>query len=347
MRLHIISFVKDLIRKARQRCFPKGVRRTATNYINRLIHRASRKSLAAAFSKLGIAPGAVICVHSALSALGYLTEGPESVIVALQAAIPGCTIMMPSFPFGETTLKYIGSDPVYDPVNMPSMSGLLTETMRAVRYTRRSLHPTHPCIALGPAADELIRDSESSETPFGDFSTYGRFSKRDDAVLLLIHTNNTSIVHRFQEIVAWPNLFLPDSYPVRGIDAEGVIRSYSLRVHNPLLPLFVAIAHSRRETEYVWFPDYIVQFPGNHETRIFQRLKDANARQFLEDRQRSFYARGVFRKTRHGEAEVLAIRVKPWQDRICQDLRASLGDFAESYKLETLRAAKEKGLLIH
>jgi aminoglycoside 3-N-acetyltransferase len=339
--------VKDVFRKAKQRCFPKGVRRTANSYINRLIHRATRKSLAAAFSELRLKPGAVICMHSALSALGYLVEGPESVIFALQEAVPGCTIMMPSFPFGETTLKYISADPIYDPVHMPSMSGLLTESMRIMRDTRRSLHPTHPCIALGPAADELIKGSELSETPFGNSSTYGRFSRRDDAVLLLIHTNNTSIVHRFQEIIDMPNLFLPDSYRVRGLDAHGAVQSYSLRVHNPLLPLYVAVARRGEETEYVWFPDYVVQFPADHETQILDRITDAAARQFIKDRQSSFYTSGVFRTARHGQAELLAIRVKPWQDRICQDLRSSLARFGESYRLQTLREAKEKGLLIH
>src|SRR5262249_7388363 len=115
--------MKELIRKAKQRCFPKGFRRTANNYLNRLVHRGTRKSLATTFSQLGIEPNAVVCVHSALSSIGYLVDGPESVIFALQDAVPDCTIMMPSFPFGETALKYVASDPVFDPINMPSESG--------------------------------------------------------------------------------------------------------------------------------------------------------------------------------------------------------------------------------
>jgi len=339
--------MRELIRKAKQRCFPKGIRRTANAYVNRLIHRATRKSLARSFSELRIARGAVICVHSALSSLGYLVDGPESVIHALQDAVPDCTIMMPSFPVDETALKYVLSDPIYDPVHTPSMSGLLTECMRKMPGARRSLHPTHPCIALGPAADELISGSELSLTPFGDSSTYGRFGKRDDAVLVLVHTNNTSIVHRFQEIVDMPNLFLPDSYQVRGLDNLGAVHSYHLRIHNPLLPLFVAVAQHEKGSEYMWFPDYVVQFPTEHEAQILRRLKDAEARGFIEDRQRYFFSKGIFTKVRHKKAEILAIRVKPWQDRICQDLRASLTRFPDSYDMAKLRAAKDEGLLAH
>src|SRR5437764_575621 len=74
--------MRELIRKAKQRYFPKGIRRTTNNYVNRLIHRATRKSLVLSFSKLKIEHGSVVCVHSALSALGYLVNGPESVIHA-------------------------------------------------------------------------------------------------------------------------------------------------------------------------------------------------------------------------------------------------------------------------
>ena len=144
-----------------------------------------------------------------------------------------------------------------------------------------------------------------------------------------------------------PNLFMPDLYQVRGYDGGGVIRSYSLRVHNPLLPLFVTVANGREGNEYVWFPDYVAQFPAKHETQILQRIKDTKARQSMVERQRLFYAQDVFARARHGQAELLAIRVKPWQEKICQDLRESIAHFPESYDIQALRAAKEKGLLVH
>jgi len=339
--------LKNLIRRTKERYFPKGIRRTADRYLNRLARRATRRSLASSFLELKIERGAVICVHSSLSALGYLVDGPESVILAIQDAVPDCTIMMPSFPFGGTALDYLSSDPIFDPLHTPSMSGLLTETMRKMPNTRRSLHPTHPCIALGPAADELIKDSEFSITPFGDSSTYGRFSQREDAVLLLIHTNNTSIVHRFQEIVNMPNLFMPDTYKVRGNDGMDTINAYSLKIHNPMLPLFVAVAQNSDSAEYIWYPDYVAQFPSDHEIKIVQRIKNDGARQAIVERQQSFYSNGVFRKARHGQAELLAIRVAPWQHRVCADLLESIASFPESYDIEALRMAKEKGLLTH
>lgn len=337
-----------LLARLKARWFPKGFRRTANRCINQVVNRTTRKALADSFRRLRIEPGAVICVHSALSKLGHLVEGPESVILALQDAAPDCTIMMPTFPVGSTALDYVQAKPVYDPIRTPSLSGLLTEAFRNMPAVRRSLHPTHPCAALGPRAAELIDGSELSAQPFGDASTYGRFSQLDDAVLLLIHTNNTSMVHRFQEIVNFPNLFLPEMFEVHGLDRAGVNRSYLLNVHTPVLPLYVALAATETgECEYLWFPDYVVQFPRRHAERINARLANSEARQYLNQRQAHFFETGVFRRANHHQAELLAIRVKPWQERICQDLRHSMAAFKQFYALESLQDAMKSGRLTH
>lgn len=334
------------LRSLKERWFRKGFRRTAHRHFNWVAKRATRKGLAERFAELGIEPGAVICVHSALSQLGHLVEGPESVVLALQDTVPGCTIMMPTFPFEGSTFHYLASNPVYDPLRTPSRSGLLTEIFRKMPGVRRSLHPTHPCAALGPRSEELIAGVELSVEPFGDASTFGRFSARDDAYVVLIHTNVASINHRFQELVSWPNLFLPDLSEASGCDAAGLIRTYRVRVHTPWLPAYAVVAdNGSAPPEYLWLAHYAAQFPKSNADRIAARLKSAKARRLLVDRQTHFFETGVFRQTTYGEAELLAIRVKPWQDRICSDLRDNLAVFGRSYALDKLQAAHDMGLL--
>ena len=209
----------------KQKTFPKGIRRKLANAGDRLFRRATERKLACAFSRLQIPPGAVICVHSMLSGLGYIVGGPETVIRAIQKAVPDCTILMPTFPFSGSMLDYIDSHPApFDADTTPSRSGLLTETLRKMPGAKRSYHPTHSCAALGPRADELLDGSEWSLTPFGDNSAYGRFTLAKDAYLLLIHTNNTSIVHRIQELVDMPNLFLDGTRMVKGYGQGGELR---------------------------------------------------------------------------------------------------------------------------
>jgi aminoglycoside N3'-acetyltransferase len=337
-----VSTLSDL----KRRLFPKGIRRAGENWRRRLLERATPAALERLFAQLRIEPGSVVCVHSQLSALGYLTGGPRSVIQALQRVVPDVTVMVPTFPFTGTAQEYVTGDPLYDPENTPSKSGFFTETVRTMPGAVRSLHPTHPCAALGPAAPELIEGSEAAETPFGESSTYGRYSRMENAVLLLIHTNGTSMVHRFQEVVDMPNLFLPGLFAVRGLDRRGEEVTYRVRIHTPHLPLYVALpGEGGGRPDYVWLPDFSLLFPEERKARILARLQNPENRRLLLERQRALEATGVVRIARRKGSEVAAIRVGPWQKRVCDELSGNLRHRGEHYAVEDLRAARESGAL--
>ena len=210
-----------MISNLKRQLFPKGIKRGLRNYQNRLINRTSEKKLVGTFSRLGFEKGAVICIHAMLSGLGYIEGGPQTIFRSLQKVVPDCTILMPTFPFDGSTQQYLANGPIYDKNVTPSKSGLLSETLRLFPGAQRSFHPTHPCVAVGPRAGELIDGSEISKTPFGDDSSYGRYCLMDEAVQLLIHTNSSSIVHRVQEVVNIPNLFQDDLVVAKGIGPDG------------------------------------------------------------------------------------------------------------------------------
>jgi aminoglycoside N3'-acetyltransferase len=338
--------VIEAIRDLKVRVFPKGIRRWARSNASHLFKRTTERNFTRAFEWLDLDSGSVVCIHAAVSGFGYLPGGPASIIRALRTAYPKCTIMMPSFPFGNTTVSYLETDPVFDPEQTPSASGLLSEVLRCTQGVKRSCHPTHPCIALGPVADELIEGSEDSETPFGPNSTYGRYSRMGNAVLLLLHTNSTSHVHTLQELVKWPNLFLPGLFPARAYDRTRSIRNYRVAVHRPQLPLYVGLpADKEGENEYLWMPDYVVQFPSERETYIMTGRHSRRTKEMLSARQQMFFKDGVFKKARCGPGEILAIHLIPWQERLCQDMTANLQEYPKFYTEETLLAAKKSGML--
>lgn len=326
--------------------FPKGIRRELQNVYNRVFRRTTEKKLARTFEQLDIPPGALVCVHSMLSGLGYIVGGPETVIRAIRRAIPGCTIMMPSFPFTGSAKEYVESGAIYDRDKTPSQSGLLTECLRKMPGAVRSFHPTHPCVALGPRAYELIDGTENSLTPFGDDSTYGRFSADKDAYLLLIHTNNTSIVHRIQEMVDMPNLFLKGLYEARAFDAGDEIRSYSIKLHTPILPLYVIEHCSNGAPEYLWFPDYAIFFPRYNQERIEKKLKFNSVWEKLRERNESLLDRGVYSVKCFGESEILKVKVKPWLEDINAAVCKSLDVFHDEYVYDVLLDKYKKGFIV-
>jgi aminoglycoside N3'-acetyltransferase len=186
-----------------------------------------------------------------------------------------------------------------------------------------------------------------SETPFGDDSTYGRFSELDQAFLLLLDTNSTSIVHRFQEIVNMPNQFLPDHYEVHGRGKSGKVITYRVKVHTPRLPLYVALPVRNGKVQYLWMPDYCLLFPERTRLKTLARVQDEGIRSALIERDDRLLDQGVFHKIRFGKAEILAIKVKPWLQTICTDLRSNIVRYGEAYDPERIRAAFRDGAVIN
>jgi aminoglycoside N3'-acetyltransferase len=333
------------ITELKVRLFPKGIKRSLKTYHNRLFNRTSEKKMVAGFNKLNIEPGSVICIHAMVSGMGYIPGGLVRILESVFEAVPNSTILMPTFPFSGSTEEYLAGNPIYDKHNTPSKSGLLSEVLRTYPGTKRSFHPTHPCAALGPDADLLINKSEESKTPFGSDSSYGRFCSLDNAVLLLIHTNSSSIVHRVQEIVNMPNLFYNNLFTARGIDQARNIRDYQIHVHTPEIPLYWIIPGDEKKIEYIWSPDYCFLFPEYNRIRILNRLQNSKAKTFLSDRHRYFLDTGIYTLTRINGAEILAVKAKPWLERICRDLKTSLAEFSEYYSLVNMKNTSAKGFL--
>ena len=332
--------------KLKRKLFPKGFSREFKYFNNMLFYRTTRENLGLSLKKLGIRENSVICIHSMLSSFGYLVGGPETVIAAIKESVSETTLMMATFPFESTMLDYISTDPIYHIKKTPSKSGLLSETLRLHPGAKRSYHPTHPCVALGSKADYLIDGSQWSETPFGQNSTYGRFSNLDEAIMLLIHTNNTSIVHRIQEIVKMPNLFLKEYASVKGYDSEDQIVKYKLRIHTPIVPLYVVMPGDRiDQKEYVWFPDYVLLFPEYNKIRILRNIGSEKSRKQLIERHNLFLKKGIYRTIKHRHAEIAAVQVKPWLEKICNDLNENIKQFSEDYYCKNMEEALAHGLL--
>lgn len=323
----------------KERLFPGGVRRTLLRWRLQAAQRVRKGDLVALFRDLGLPAAARICIHSRLSGLGYLVDGPASVLEAVLEAVPGSTILMPTFPFPGSALDWIRSGAVYDPRHTPSASGTLSEALRLFPGAIRSLHPTHPCAAVGPAARELIEGSDNSAEPFGPESAYGRYAASENAWQLLLHTNHTSIVHWFQERVSMPNLFLPDLHEAKGLDWEGRLQVRRVRVHRPVLPLYLALP------DYIWLPDFSIAFPAATRLALEQRLGTRTLGPVL-DRQHELERQGVIRVLKFRNAEIAAVHVPPWADRVCEEMRESFRRYPERYTLEALEAARQRGELI-
>lgn len=160
----------------------------------------TRRTLAADLRALGVEPGDVLLVHTALSALGWVAGREQAVILALQDAVgPTGTLVVPtqtgsnSDP-AEWHAPAVPADwwdairdgmPAFDPARTPSDGmGWLPETLRSWPGAIRSGHPQTSFAALGPAASGLLRRHDL-DCRFGDRSPLSALAAAGARVLLL------------------------------------------------------------------------------------------------------------------------------------------------------------------
>ncbi len=153
--------------------------------------------------ELGVREGDILMVHSALSSIGRVEGGADSVIDALVEAVgPGGTIAMPTL-----YIPSITSGEVFEVDQSPSQMGAITETFRKRPETVRSIHPTHPIAASGARAEELIADHVRATTACGLGTPFSKLIEWGGKVLLLgVDQDRNTLLHTAEDYADSPYL---------------------------------------------------------------------------------------------------------------------------------------------
>jgi aminoglycoside N3'-acetyltransferase len=143
--------------------------------------------LTAQILKMGVTPGGVLLVHTSLSSVGPIEDGPQGLIRALRVALgPDGTLVMPSMSDDD--------DHPFDPRNTSCLAmGVVADTFWRMPNVSRSDSP-HAFAALGPEAARITAD-HPLDVPHGLNSPVGRVYELDGQILMLGvgHDANTTI----------------------------------------------------------------------------------------------------------------------------------------------------------
>lgn len=214
----------------------------------------SRQMLVEQLRKIGIQSGDTLLVHSSLSKIGYVEEGPKTVVEALLEAVgPQGHLLMPNSPNASMQLDYIRQLDVFDVENSPSRLGAISEYFRTLPEAKRSAHPTEPVSCVGSDAEWFTGAHFGNLTPYNKRSPFYRVSERNGKILYLGVTldNAGTNLHTLEDAVddfPYP-VYYKDTFTVKVRFPDGRVEEMKTKVHNPeqsakrrcdgLIPLFV------------------------------------------------------------------------------------------------------------
>jgi aminoglycoside 3-N-acetyltransferase len=214
----------------------------------------TKADLIHAFQAIGIEKGDVLLVHSSLSAIGYVENGPKDVVVALLEAIGADGhLLMPNSPNASFQLDYIRQLDLFDVENSPSALGAISEWFRKLPNAERSAHPTEPVSCIGPEANWFVSDHFGQLTPYNSNSPFSKVIQRKGKILYLGVTlsNAGTNLHTLEDAVDdFPySVYAPEKFEVNVKFANRSTGTMETFVHNPeqskkrkcddLLPLFL------------------------------------------------------------------------------------------------------------
>jgi len=179
---------------------------------------------------LAVPTDGVLVVHSAMQALSRHGFKAEGIIESLIEYLHRGTLLMPTMSWRTV----VPSNPVFDELETPSQTGVLSEIFRTSYSTARSLHPTHSVAGWGRDAAVLLASHHMGTTPVPASSPYGLIRDYPSYILLLgVGIEMCTAIHHAEEVIA------PDIYVKPPSDSEyyelkardGRIIPYQLRRH--------------------------------------------------------------------------------------------------------------------
>ncbi len=331
---------QELAEGRKRHGFSAYLKRQVHLRLDRVFARVDRGGLAASLHGLGLKRGSTVVAHAALSRLGYVDGGPDTVIDALQDVVgrDGC-IMMPTFPTAGSMAALIDTGVPFDYRTAPSKVGILTEVFRRRPDVVRSLHPTNAVAAWGDRAEELVAGHENSPTPYGPDTPYGRIAGQNDSYVLMLETHIHSFLHHLQERVAFPNLFLDGEREATYIDRSGNTRTTKTKVMRPRIPYFVAIPQAEgQDPDWAILHDFGLIFPERRADDVRKLGYSFEGYQGLFRRRDQFAKSGALTIGGVGKGEIGLLNVRSFLDRIEPEFNGLIERYRDHYDVDKIAA---------
>lgn len=161
----------------------------------------SKKDLIKGFRNLGLKSGDVVLVHSSFKSFGGVEGGPQTVIDAfLEVLSKEGTLIVPTFTFKFCEEFNKTGKGYFNLTETPSEMGIITEFVRKMSGSKRTVNPIYSVAIHGKLADEL--SLINSKEVFGEESIFGTLHRVKGKIMIigLDYDNSMTFFHYIEQM---------------------------------------------------------------------------------------------------------------------------------------------------
>lgn len=168
-----------------------------------------------------------LILHSSISNIGKFEIPVQKIaeLITQEVNLKRNTLLVPALPFNTSMKEYLEKGDVFDVRTARNAMGAIPNILMSLPGAKRSIHPTHSVVALGPEAAFYVDGHEKDCTPFGPSSPFYKLTARKGKILLLgVGLNSVTNFHVYEDILG-PDLpfevYSKKKYRARCIDNNG------------------------------------------------------------------------------------------------------------------------------
>lgn len=181
----IRRIIKSIVGEEKRRAVRRAVGAVQGSYV-KTFQSFDEMDLRRALADVGIVEGDTVLVHSNFPPNSGFTGNPASMVNALVSAVgKEGNLLMVSIPFRGSAADHLEKERIFDVSRAISMMGLVSEVFRRREGAVRSLHPTHPVVALGPDAEHIVDGHSLTDYPCGTGSPFEKLLEKNGKILFV------------------------------------------------------------------------------------------------------------------------------------------------------------------
>jgi len=233
----MLKLIKKIIPEVIKNKIKSKLKKSKFNDFKKTSIILTKTDLIAGIKKAGIKKGDILFIHSSLKGLGYIENGPQTIIDAFKSVIgKEGTLIFPVFTIDMTMEKTLLSDSVFCPKTSPSTVGAISNYFLKNDFVFRSLHPTHSVAAWGKHAEFITKNHHTANSNFGKDTPFGRFLELNGKLLGLgIKYDNVTFYHTYEDLnlYKFPEVYLPQPFKttIKNHDDKNI--QMAVLCHNP------------------------------------------------------------------------------------------------------------------